>query len=505
MKPRGLLVPWSSDTPAPKHRDLHIKAYIRSTPQYRTPQTALSLLHSYESRAIPAPIKSYNRTINALFAVRPPRSLTPSSQSSEESAMQAYAQSWDLFAHMRYAAHPTPDLKLYTTMIRACALPASGRTSPFSPLPTAEPERALDLWHEMTVDQSILPDSAAYEAIIAACARSGLERYVNEAFRLARECLDGDRDAHGRSRFAATPGMCRALLDGAKRVGALGRTRWILAEMIRVTRNAPLSEASGPDDPPRKDAVVDEETMMHVFHAYSSYQVPFHRSLAKTVDGPAENELDPPDMIEPASASDQAPSSSSPPSNDSSLEHHESTSTSFSATMYGSESSRGPQEINIIDPEFPTHVPQSKSEVIAEASFLFSRIVATQTSNSTEDIQNRDFSDVRLTPRLVNSYLSVYYQKASTDVCRRAWTETWAQAASCGVSPTGRSYVEALERCVNAKRGNDRKSGIQWFEELWTEWRRVEEDFSHGKQIVPDLNARTLEKVHVARIRMLCL
>ncbi|KAG1810342.1 uncharacterized protein HD556DRAFT_1319543 [Suillus plorans] len=53
--------------------------------------------------------------------------------------LAANSQAWDLFAHMRYVAHPTPDAHLYALVIRTCA----------STFLSPEPKRALDLWTEM--------------------------------------------------------------------------------------------------------------------------------------------------------------------------------------------------------------------------------------------------------------------------------------------------------------------------------------------------------------------
>jgi hypothetical protein len=163
---------------------------------------------------------------------------------------------------MRYVAHPIPDVVLYTLMIRACASPVTTRFS-------SEPEKALDLWTEMTVDQNITPTVGAYNAIILACARSGTKTYVNEAFRLARQMLDSHRDAHGRSPFRPNKRTFCALLEGAKRIGDLGRARWILAEMVK--------ESDGTNS---VEVVIDEEVMVHVFNAYASYNVPTIRTSA---------------------------------------------------------------------------------------------------------------------------------------------------------------------------------------------------------------------------------
>jgi hypothetical protein len=122
----------------------------------------------------------------------------------------------------------------------------------------------------MTIDRRIPPAAGAYNAAILACACSGSKVYVNEAFRLAKEMLDSHRDAHGRSAFRPDSRTFGALLEGAKRIGDLGRVRWILAEMIEVSRR----------DPESKDVVVDERIMMHVFRSYATYEPPFRRSMA---------------------------------------------------------------------------------------------------------------------------------------------------------------------------------------------------------------------------------
>jgi hypothetical protein len=463
-------------------------------------------------------MKTYSRTISSLFAVRSTGTLALTPSATDESPLQAHGQAWDLFAHMRYAAHPNPDLALYTQMLRACALPASGRTSPFSPLPTSEPERALDLWSEMTVDARIVPDVHAYEAIISACARSGQSRYVDEAFRLARECLDGERDARGRARFAATPAMCRALLDGAKRVGALGRARWILAEMVRVARSgqwagAPTTKAGDVVD---VEPIVDERTMMHIFHAYASYRPPFRRGLARMVDGQTpENQLDPPELVKQA-ADAEAATSSSPPS-----PATHSNSTMDVVDDHGpsdppphpspvAQAGFASTEMNITDPSFPTHVPQSRAEVLAEASFLFSRILDSRSADreaasSHEALEARDFADVQITPRLVNSHLAVYYAHGSTDACRARWTELWSRVAPA-TTPIARSFVEALERCANARRGRDREAALAWTqEELWPAWEAAEQTWRRGESGLVGMDARMVERAQAAFIRLLAV
>jgi len=93
---------------------------------------------------------------------------------------------------------------------------------------------------------------------------------MNEAFRLARQMLDLNRDAEGKSDYRPDQKMFCAL-EGAKRIGDLGRARWILAELVRAWKvediNAPV------------DTGVDEEVMMHLFQMYVAYRPPFQGSI----------------------------------------------------------------------------------------------------------------------------------------------------------------------------------------------------------------------------------
>lgn len=152
---------------------------------------------------------------------------------------------------MRYIAHPEPDIPLYTLMICAC-------TSPISSSHSSDPLWALDLWTEMTINHCLPPSLGAYNTIILACAWSGSKTYVNEAFWLAKQMLDSHRDAHGTSTFRPDQKTFCALLEGAKWLGDLAWARWILAEMVNGHNK----------DKGDVDGDVNEEVMMHVFHAW---------------------------------------------------------------------------------------------------------------------------------------------------------------------------------------------------------------------------------------------
>lgn len=143
------------------------------------------------------------------------------------------AAGWNLFGHMRLVAHGAPSLALYADMLRACAHP----THP-------EPERALDLWTEMTVDRAILPDVHAFDACMLACARVG--RFYPEALRLLRQLLDLYQTTPAgtpqKLQYTPTRETFEALLDGARRNGDLARARWLLTELIRFANHPGLAD-----------------------------------------------------------------------------------------------------------------------------------------------------------------------------------------------------------------------------------------------------------------------
>jgi len=360
---------------------------------------------------------------------------------------------------MRYVAHPYPDVPLYALMIRACASPINAARL------SSEPERALDLWTEMTMDRRMTPSAGAYDAVILACARSGRKTYVNEGFRLAKEMLDSHRDARGISAYRPSRRTFCALLEGAKRVGDLARARWILAEMIVERRRMVLErEAEG----------VNEEVMMHVFHAYAAYRPPFQRSAVKSVmEGSTQ-----PDQVKIATS--KSPFDDSP------------------------ENRKDIEKAPSGSPPF-THVPpQSHNEVIHEVKTLFTRILHDNDAKALSDAvsgqdalpEDRAFKAVDLTPRLLNSYLSVYYKHAAITTARNLYRSIFDE---CGVERTARAYVEALERCANAKKhGEERVVALEFAEEVWVSWRALEDRRD-------DQNARMIEKAHIAMIRVLAL
>lgn len=446
-------------SPTERQRHLHVKAHLNATPPRTLPSSALDVLHAYEEKALFAPMQTYTSCITALLS---------------SSSSVSRAQGWDLFSHMRYVAHPHPDAWLYTLMIRACA-------SPLSSSRASEPEKALDLWTEMTVDKKMEPTVGAYNAIILACARSGEKTFVNEAYRLAKQMMDAYRDARGVSAFGPDKNTFVALLEGAKRVGDLGRARWILAEMVRGIGNDMETEENA-------EMRVDEEVMMHLFQAYAVYRPPFKREA--TV------------VVEEGNQAEQAKSSSNPEAPASSGE-------TLDVTSSDSQEESIPPALDTI-PSFSHIPPQSPEEVIIEATFLFQRILDdTGVLPIPLDHQQRHqegphyspnlvnkFADVKLTTRLLSSYIAVYFRHAPLEHAERIFWNVFEQLK---IPKTARVYVEALEACSYAKRGSEREAAVRFSDDLWAKWKEIED---HGRDCERTLSARMIERAYAARLRL---
>lgn len=430
-------------------RDIHIKAHIRAAEPTAFPTHALSLLHDYETRGLPAPQQSYTRLITTLFCLR---------------SSVAEAQAWDLFSHMRYVAHPNPDAYLYTIMISACASRVIG----------PQPARALDLFTEMTVDKGIAPTAEAYTAAIHACTRSGEKLYVGEGFRLAKEMLDGHRDAYGNPTFTPDRKTFCALLEGAKRIGDLAKVRWILAEIVALVLRVTRGDV-------RDLVVVDEEIMTHVFHAYAAYKTPFIRASAPLVEQTREALLD-------------AEATVSAEAQHTTVMVTEPTNDGEAIVEQGPESSIAPQTSH-----FTAILPQSHVEVLYEAHALLARVV--RTASPGEDPMLQAFSHVELTSRLLNAFLSVHYTHALLGESTQLYHTLFAEY---GVAKNAWTYVEALERAARANRGPERADSLKFAREVWAEWQPLEEAWwrREGRNQAR-LDARLVERAYVAMIRVL--
>ncbi|GAA5879495.1 hypothetical protein JCM16303_003224 [Sporobolomyces ruberrimus] len=187
------------------------------------PELAVRHLHSMEALGYTPLPATYTSIVSRLLSPSSPPALI--------------RKGWDLYAHSRLVSHPVPSVDLYATMIQAC----SRGTHP-------SPERAIDLFTELTDDNRLPPNELAYNGVIRSCAREGSQEYYYEALRYMRRMLDENVEP---SKYTF-----HALLEGAKRHGDLARSRWMLVKMVGV---------GGKVKP-------DANTLGLVFQTYASYR-----------------------------------------------------------------------------------------------------------------------------------------------------------------------------------------------------------------------------------------
>lgn len=337
----------------------------------------------------------------------------------------------------------------------------------------------------MTQDQKIPPTVGSYNAIILACAKSGMKSFINEALRLTRQMLDSHRDAHGVPAFMPDIKTFCALLEGAKRIGDLRRARWILVEMVRGQGVNTKEEA---DTEKNTQVEINEEVMMHMFHAYAAYRPPFQRAattLLEKQSTPEQQQQQSPStaiVAEKQSTSEQV---SQPPS------------TAIEVNNAFEADDR---------PSFAHVPPQSRQEVIREVKVLFQRIV--EDRNSTDPIvtatpslpfSDRKFKNVDITTRLIDSYLAVFYQHALLETSREMF---WKIFEEHGVSRSLIVYVKALERCAHPKK-IERNDALKFADELWIKWFEAEQALKTHNMKPND--PRLIERAHVAMVRVLAM
>ncbi len=334
-------------------------------------------------------------------------------------------------------------------MIRACA----DARDP-------QPERARDLWIEMTAEgEKVVPRREEYDAIIRAL--SSTKKDYLEAFELLRQMIARHQDAvlvpfedeptGAVSDFVPTVETFTALLEGTKRAGDLERARWILSELVRLVKS---SEAMGE----RRLDGPDEEVMSGVFMTYAGWQPPIKREGVKTkfTGGEAKSEveegLEVDLLAETANAS--APARTSGVQDDASIS------------------------------------PRTSTDAIREATALFERILYVASLQTAQRIESSlPLRNVHLNTRLVNSYLSVHLAHApSVSAALEAWESTWqrVQEVRGSDAPNGWSYLHVLERCSTGQRGvqhaGDRTDALKWGKQTWEEYCRVVEARSPTKQ-----------------------
>ncbi len=300
---------------------------------------ACDVLHQHEMEHQPLPIAAYHAVIAGLIK-------SPSPNAPRR------ALAWDIFAHMRYVAHPTPSKELYATMIAACAKGSE-----------PDAERASDLFIEMTVDKKLEPTTEAYAALISVYAKT--KATAIEAFRMASQMVDVRRDADGMPLLRPNRAIWMSLLEAAKRLGDLQKTHWLLTQMGKEQLASPSHL------PP----LIDDWVMRHIFHAYSAYRPPFRREYAP---------------LKPREGVDET--------------------SERSRVAPTEETSVSGKSVNRYI------LPQTSHEVLQEAETLFAQILAQQQTEKTLPDSASIFRGVRITSHLVSAYLGVHFShSASTE------------------------------------------------------------------------------------------
>ena len=153
---------------------------------------------------------------------------------------------FDLFAHMRLAAHSIPSVEAYNVMIDAAARGDA-------------PERALDLRRDMD-ENNVRLDAGSFTALILACARGPPEFYV-ESLRLLRQMLQEG--------LKPTRDTLQAVLHGAMRNEDLARARWVFDKMCAAAEQGETALAP------------DAQAVRRLFHTYAVYR-PDSRKLGRS-------------------------------------------------------------------------------------------------------------------------------------------------------------------------------------------------------------------------------
>ena len=441
--------------------DLLVESHLNHSPALVYP--AINLVQSLATTGKPLPQSSY-----AILLTH----LTSSSSTSQNRSL-----AWDLFANMRLTAHASPTPAIYSTMISACS-------SPKDP----QPERARDLWIEL--NESVSPERREYDAIIKAL--SSTKSTYLEAFDLFRQMLakhteatfvpftnSPESDMAAWSRFIPTAETFNALLEGTKRAGDLNRARWVLNEVVKL-------QGGG-----RGWRGVNEELMSGVFMTYASWKPVVRRQLVKQGSTPAmarESRAESP-TIESDESSDLQDTTPPSPQLDGD--------TDLDAVRDHPDS--------VMEPSSPAHTaPQTSADAIREAKVLFDQII-----RDTQQEASGPFTDVRLTTRLINSYLSVHLAHASSiAAAREAWEETWALVPQ--VKKNGWSMMQVLERCAAGEQGKDRDEATRWARAVWEDYlvfakESAQSAESRQRAYTIGLGPRQIEKTYKSIIRALSL
>ena len=332
---------------------------------------------------------------------------------------------WDLYAHSRLVSHPIPSVDLYSTMIQAC----SRGSHP-------SPERAIDLFTELTDDNRLPPSELAFNGVIRSCAREGSQEYYYEALRYMRRMLDENVEP---SKYTF-----HALLEGAKRHGDLARSRWMLVKMVGV---------GGKVKP-------DENTIGLVFQCYASYRPEGGKKKEKlkvTKEVEASQTDRPSSVLKP----EQDPANVPLSSKTASAQKNEDAGPLALIELLG--------EASLF---YPGPLPQTSAQVLEEAQNLMLQIVPPSALGLAENESSTTrtpsmFPDVRPSTFLLNAYLSNLNShstlSASLDFFNKAYEVS-------GVEKNRYSYELVMKRCELGKVNSEIVENAKKVFEEWIKW-----------------------------------
>lgn len=416
--------------------DIHqqlIAAALRSpTPQQSVPW-AERYLRTLEEASSPASAPSYALVLSALFAHR--RVLT-----------SARARAWNLFGHARLVAHPVPSVEMYNAMIHSCSL--DDRVAP---------ERALDLFTEMLEHGTLKPDYRTYLALLRTCARSKNDMFYYEALRLLKELLDRN--------FRPEKDIFDALLEGAKPRADLERAKWITGNMLSMASSG--NAALQPDD----------HTMANLLLTYATYS-PARRVVPKRI-------------IRKSGLDDAAQAEKEENAAVDFAEHDFAEQNEGTLQQQGSAepaepiSDDQPSNLRLLTPGQPA----DRTQVVAQATEIMSAIFrankldvsvlpgahdASPTSSVLSPELESVFSRIRVTPSLLNAYLTVLTQHAPSSVWYGFFTSAFS---TCALPYTHASWdvlfsaLEKPKKVATPTGGTTRVPRTRMAREAFTAWR----------------------------------
>jgi hypothetical protein len=276
--------------------------------------------------------------------------------------------------------------------------------------------------------------------------------------------------------------ILNALLEGTKRNADLARARWILAEVIKISRVGAFKP--------------DENTVVGAFHTYAAFKPLLARQdvrKANAVEPVQSGQVDKRDDEMGAQTSGQAQDELEDGLPEARADE------ASTSTPIGVTTDTG--LLDIASPSFaPPTGPQTSPEVIREVDRLFEVIV--HESRSLEDAAA--FGGLRISPRLINSYLSVHLAHALLEEALVTWNDVWSRFDDA--DKNGWSYVLVLERMAYARSKLERRVASKWLPRIWKAYRAlsdvVDPAFEAGEELYHvGFGPREVERAWIACIR----